>query len=119
MRNSKIFPVFNSQPSSCDRAAFTMHEQRQTCLRIIFLCTCIFSGLSAGAQLNAEFTSNVRQGCSPLVVNFTNQSTGSPASYRWKFGNSNTSIVTDPTASYILPGNYNVTLIAYGSSGQV
>lgn len=74
---------------------------------------------SAMAQLNANFTANIQQGCSPLVVNFSNQSSGNIVDYLWKFGNGNSSDTVAPIASYISPGTYDVTLIVYGSGGQV
>src|SRR5450755_3556310 len=68
------------------------------------------------AQLVADFTPSVTQGCSPLAVSFTNTSTGTSAtsSYTWTFGNGNgitTSVKNNPvSATYFVGQNYTVTL---------
>ncbi len=62
------------------------------------------------------FTASPAQGCSPLVVSFTNQSTGS-VSYDWDFGNSNKSTLANPSAIYYIPGYYTVKLTAYDGLG--
>ncbi|MBL7914833.1 MAG: PKD domain-containing protein [Bacteroidia bacterium] len=53
-------------------------------------------------------------GCSPFVVPFTNTSTGA-TSYFWNFGNTNTSVATNPSNTYINPGTFSVTLQATGN----
>ncbi|MES2559437.1 MAG: PKD domain-containing protein [Bacteroidota bacterium] len=62
------------------------------------------------AQPVANFTANKTAGCSPLTVQFTSTSTGTITSYVWSFGNSNTSILQNPSATYIVPGTYTVVL---------
>jgi gliding motility-associated-like protein len=61
-------------------------------------------------QVTAGFTANVVSGCSPLVVNFTNTSTGA-TSYSWNLGTT-TSTQTNPSTTYVTPGTYTVTLTA-------
>lgn len=68
---------------------------------------CSYLGI---AQPVANFTANKIAGCSPLTVQFTSTSTGSPVDYLWTFGNSNTSILQNPSATYIVPGTYTVSL---------
>ncbi|MCB0429982.1 MAG: PKD domain-containing protein [Flavobacteriales bacterium] len=63
------------------------------------------------AQVTAKFTSNIQSGCSPQTVVFTDQSTGPVTSWKWDFGNGNTSTLKSPVASYGTPGKYTVTLI--------
>ena len=67
---------------------------------------------------HASFTSTPDSSCSPLVVNFTNTSTGA-TSFLWRFGNGNTSTLTNTSARYLNPGYYTVTLIAKNSSGGI
>ena len=67
-----------------------------------------FSALSK-AQV-ADFTTNVTEGISPLVVQFTDASTGPVTSWFWNFGNGNTSTLQNPSAVYITPGQYTVSL---------
>lgn len=63
-------------------------------------------------QLSARFSADLTAGCGPLVVHFTNQSTGAggAASWQWDLGNGNLAAVADPVATYIQPGNYTVVL---------
>ncbi len=72
----------------------------------------LFSSIPAimFAQPSANFTSNVTSGCNPIVVEFTDQSTGTVTSWNWDFGNGNTSNKQNPKASYTVPGTYSVTL---------
>jgi PKD repeat protein len=65
----------------------------------------------------AAFTSNVTQGCAPLGVAFKDQSTNSPTSWEWDFGNGSTSSSQNPGCTYSTPGTYTVTLIVKNASG--
>lgn len=84
------------------------------------LCICVgmmFSEL-ANAQLNAAFTANVVSGCAPLVVQFTDQSTGNPTSWNWDLGNGTSSNLPTPSTLYLFPGVYTVRLIVSNSTGS-
>src|SRR5690606_26527547 len=50
------------------------------------------------------------------TVEFTNESQFA-TSYRWFFGDGGQSTDENPTHTYINPGTYTVTLIAYGPGG--
>ncbi len=65
-----------------------------------------------------NFTSNITSGCSPIIVNFTDQSTGNPTSWLWDFGNGGTSTLKNPSTTYFTPGTYTVTLIATNINGS-
>ncbi len=70
--------------------------------RGILLYVLILSGPAALCQVPvANFTANTQAGCSPLVVNFQDQSTNNPTSWNWNFGNGNTSTLQNPTATYL------------------
>lgn len=58
----------------------------------------------------ADFTSDVREGCFPLTVKFNDASAGTVTSWLWDFGNGNNSTLKDPSAVFPAPGTYNVTL---------
>ncbi|MEP7170395.1 MAG: PKD domain-containing protein, partial [Bacteroidota bacterium] len=63
------------------------------------------------AQLIANFSAGITQGCAPLdSVQFTDLSTGNPTTWNWSFGNGNTSTLKNPQASYPNPGVFTVTL---------
>jgi len=66
----------------------------------------------------ANFSASPVAGCSPLIVNFQDASTGSPTSWSWDFGNGNTSTAQNPTVSYFTPGTYTVRLTATNASGS-
>ena len=67
------------------------------------------------SQVNASFNSDVVVGCSPLVVNFINTSSNS-ISYFWDFNNGSTSILNNPSVTFVNPGFYSIKLIAYGAT---
>ena len=67
------------------------------------------------AQITAQFTANVTSGCSPVLINFTDASTGNPTSWNWDFGDGNSSTQQNPSHNYATPGTYTVSLTA--SSG--
>ena len=67
----------------------------------------------------ADFSASVTGGLSPLTVDFTDQSTGGPASaWLWDFGDGATSTLQHPSHTYTTSGFYSVSLFvsnAYGS----
>ncbi|MCS7078069.1 MAG: M4 family metallopeptidase [Bacteroidia bacterium] len=66
--------------------------------------------------VNADFTASAVNLCSiPAVVNFTNTSVNG-ISFHWDFGNSTTSTLVNPTATYMTNGTYTVKLIANGGA---
>ncbi len=76
------------------------------------------SGYAVSGQ-TASFTEDYISGCSPLVVHFTNTSTGA-TSYTWNLGNGVSTGTTNASTSYTAAGTYTVTLTAYnGSSSSV
>ena len=85
----------------------------------ILLCIVMGFGSVTSAQAPvADFTANITSGCGPVSVSFTDQSTNSPNQWNWDFGNSNNSILQNPSAIYTLPGTYTVTLTATNGSGS-
>jgi len=91
-------------------------------MTIVLLCIgviLLFYSTTLNAQTPvADFTADVTSGCIPLTVNFNDLSANTPTSWFWEFGNSNTSILQNPSAVYLTPGTYTVTLIAYNSFGN-
>jgi len=66
----------------------------------------------------ADFTQDVTDGKAPLSVNFTDLSTGYPASWDWSFGDGGTSNAQNPSHSYTRPGDYLVTLTVTNAGGS-
>ena len=65
----------------------------------------------------ANFSANNASGCGPLRVTFTDQSTGSPTSWSWDFGNGQLSTMQNPVVTYTQPGTYTVRLVVKNESG--
>ena len=78
----------------------------------------VLSSAIANAQLNANFTSNIVTGCSPIWVQFNDISTGGPTSWSWDLGNGTISTLQNPSTTYITPGTYTVTLTVSNGSGS-
>lgn len=78
-----------------------------------------YIGVSAQSQFpaKASFNQDKANGCLPLVVNFTNTSTGNVAAYYWDFGNGNTSTLKNPGAIYTQAGSYNILLVVTDVNG--
>lgn len=55
--------------------------------------------------------------CAPLDVSFTDQSSPLMQSYVWTFGDGNTSNVQNPTHSYTIAGNYDLSLSVVTTDG--
>jgi tripartite motif-containing protein 71 len=66
----------------------------------------------------ANFTSNLTSGYSPLNVQFTDKSSGTPTSWKWNFGDGNTSTVKNPIHKYSKVGNYTVSLKVSNAVGS-
>ena len=68
---------------------------------------------TTNAQLQADFSADVTSGCSPLVVNFSNLSTGTSGAttYEWDFETGSSS-VENPSRVFNNVGIYTVRLIA-------
>ncbi len=74
---------------------------------------------SGGVPPSADFTGNPTSGVPPLVVVFTDASTGSPTSWSWTFGDGGTATTQNPSHTYNAAGAYTVALTAtnqYGSN---
>ena len=71
----------------------------------------------------AAFTPDAFNGCSPLGINFTNNSSANATSFFWDFGDGNTSTATNPTYTFInnfgVDTTYTVMLISSTTFGCV
>jgi len=65
----------------------------------------------------AAFASSVTSGDPPLVVDFTNLSTGVQASWSWDFGDGGGSAERSPQHVFATPGTYDVSLTTTGPGG--
>jgi gliding motility-associated-like protein len=88
--------------------------------KLFILYVINFSGITivSGQVPVANFTGSPLAGCSPLIVNFQDQSSGNPTAWNWSFGNGNTSTLQNPSASYFAPGTYTVVLTVTNVNGS-
>jgi PKD repeat protein len=66
----------------------------------------------------ASFTLSPDRGVAPLVVDFTDTSTGSPTSWSWTFGDGGTATGQNPSHTYTSAGTYTVSLRATNAVGS-
>ena len=94
-----------------------MNVRYAVCCRWLILLTTLVSALSTKAQVSAKFTATPDSGCAPLVVHFTDQSTGSPVFWKWDLGNGTVSFLQNPSVTYFAPGQYNIKLYVRNATG--
>ncbi len=79
--------------------------------RLIIFSMLLLVGIWGAKAQSANFKADTKQGCAPLVVTFTDLSTGSPVAWTWDFGDgSPTSNVQTPVKTYYNAGVYSVKL---------
>ena len=98
-------------------ASRSTRSSRLFVLRTFLLVFFIFCAGIAQAQVSASFTADDTAGCAPLVVHFTNTSTGA-TSYSWDIGLGSTYSLTDVSGTYGTVGSYTVTLTAYNGTAS-
>lgn len=80
--------------------------------------TSIFNSMTAKPMPVADFTANIRGGCSKLNVTFSDSSSHiSDPTYFWDFGNGSTSTLKNPSTTFINPGTYPISLIIKNKIG--
>jgi PKD repeat protein len=65
----------------------------------------------------ADFTASPLSGPAPLVVQFTDRSTGSITNWSWHFGDNSTDTARNPAHTFTTPGTYTVFLTVSGPAG--
>ncbi|HEY8658823.1 MAG TPA: PKD domain-containing protein, partial [Hanamia sp.] len=78
----------------------------------------LFQAFICRAQLSANFSATPISGCVPLLVNFTDLSTGNPTSWKWDLGNGTISLLKNPAVTYFAPGQYNIKLVVADANGS-
>jgi PKD repeat protein len=66
----------------------------------------------------SDFSGSPTTGIAPLVVSFTDISTGGPTAWSWTFGDGGTSTAQNPSHTYTTPGTYDVALTITNSCGN-
>jgi PKD repeat protein len=70
------------------------------------------------ATVNAGFEASDQIGIAPMLVTFTNHSSGDPYQLLWDFGDGVTSTLSSPQHIYAAPGIYSVSLSVTGDGGS-
>lgn len=71
------------------------------------------------APASVDFVGDPLVGYAPLDVQFTDLSTGDPSAWDWDFGDGGTSILQNPSHTYLSPGLYTVSLTATFDGGPL
>ncbi len=66
----------------------------------------------------AGFSASPSEGTTPLIVQFTDTSGGSPTSWIWDFGDGTTGSAQNPSHTYTTAGTYSVTQIVSNTAGS-
>jgi PKD repeat protein len=74
--------------------------------------------ISVNSKPSATFQADVKQGCIPLTVSFTNTSTGISRTDFWRFGDGITSTETSPTHVFVQTGVHVVKLVSTNACGS-
>lgn len=85
----------------------------------VLSCALLFISMSAFAQQPvAKFSGTTLSGCAPILVQFTDESTGTPNYWKWDLGNGTISYLQHPSVTYFVPGIYSVKLLVKNVLGQ-
>lgn len=76
-----------------------------------------FDSVVVNQAPDVAFTADVVEGCEPLTVHFTDQTTPPGSVWHWNFGDSQSSTVQNPPHTYNANGLYDVTLIVTTPQG--
>lgn len=78
----------------------------------------ILTAYNVSAQLAPQFSGTPRSGCTPLLVNFQDATTGGATQWRWDLGNGTISFLQNPSVTYFRPGTYAVKLVVTNAAGN-
>lgn len=92
--------------------SFIKYKSQLACLLALFGSIIVSNG-----QPVANFNAAPLSGCAPVVVQFSDNSTGNPTAWTWDFGNGSVSSQKNPVATYTNPGTYTVKLTVSNASG--
>ena len=73
---------------------------------------------NALSQLKVDFTANVTNNCVPVVINFTDATSGNPTQWKWDLGNGTVSTKQNPSIIYFNSGTYTIKLVASNATGM-
>lgn len=77
----------------------------------------LFTSMWACAQPVSRFSATTLSGCAPILVQFSDASTGNPNYWKWDLGNGTISYLQNPSVTYFTPGNYTIKLLVKSAAG--
>lgn len=119
---------YSWMPGAGSAAGFTVSPSSTTTYTVVLTdgCTTLPAVDSVTVTVlplpTVNFSSNLNSGCTPLCVQFTDQTTvvgGTASSWNWNFGGAGASNVQNPLFCFETQGVYGVTLTVTTSSGCV
>ena len=78
----------------------------------ILLFSCLFFSKAYTQSVDFTYSTANNLFCNPQVVTFTQNCSGTPDGFIWRFGNGQSGTLPVQTVTYLLPGSYTVTLTA-------
>ncbi len=100
------------------RVVDTDHSRDHQSLDSIYIDYMDIESISGPVPPIADFEGVPTSGYAPLIVQFTDLSSGAPTAWSWDFGDGGTSAVSDPSYQYDLPGTYTVSLTVTNEHGS-
>ena len=94
----------------------TLNVSRNTESASIQKTVVVVNAAPAQPAVQAAFSISATSPVTGSVVAFTDQSSGTPSSWSWTFGDGGTSSLRNPTHVYNTPGLYTVTLTTWNGS---
>ena len=99
-------------------SALVYNKQGENYYKIPLALMSVRYSSASPALPEAAFAADVTSGTAPLTVNFTDQSTGTPSSWLWNFGDSSTATEQNSSHTYTSSGTYTVNLTVANSAGN-
>ena len=96
----------------------SLYVTNSACYNDTMLKTGYITVTEAPVQPVADFIADQTTGPAPLLVQFTDTSTGFPGLWNWTFGDGNISTEQDPAYAYETPGLYTVSLTVTNGAGN-
>ncbi|NOY88894.1 MAG: S8 family serine peptidase [FCB group bacterium] len=75
--------------------------------------------VNAALQWGADFDADIKTGDAPLNVQFTDNSQLTPTSWKWSFGDGDSSFAQNPSHFYAQAGAYDVSLTIESNAGEI
>ena len=108
-----------NEPSTLHRIIICNRKKRLLlAIKHFFVLLLVFLSQWVKAQVPvADFSGTPVAGCAPLVVQFSDKSSGDPKSWSWDFGNGQLANIQHPVVVFTVPGVYTVTLVVKNAAG--